>query len=201
MQASARRRRPSGGLGACRPPRGLATMQRMRRAGLLPRTTLAAFGLVAAQVHASNVMPRVDASEWFACRSGKYAITLMTHYPSLRGIGQARVHELEVRQRDGGVTETVRRFEYTGMTLEVLVSSAEPSRYVLLAADVSSRRWNIGRLSVGQHPWRWGREKSLSQTPLQGWVELLGSDGSVQLRLAGGRVERVRYNCPLPRTA
>lgn len=133
-------------------------------------------------------------ADWFSCRSGKYAVTLSTHYPSLHGIGRHKVFEVEVRKRDG-TTETTRRFEYIGLKLEVLVSSADPSRYVLLTAESTSRRWNIGRLSVGEKPWRWGREKSLAQTPLEGSIELVGQGESVTLRLTDGRVDRVKYLC------
>lgn len=139
------------------------------------------------------------AAEGFSCRSGKYAVTLATHFPSLHGIGRHQVAELETRQRDGGVTEKVYRFDYIGLRLDVRVSSTDPSRYVLLAADASSRRWNIGPLSVGTKPWRWGREKWLSQTPLEGWVELVGAGESVQLLLSDGRVDRVRYLCSISR--
>lgn len=158
-------------------------------------------GLVLAASAASAQPPAVMkvAADWFSCRGGKYAVTLATHYPSLRGIGRHKVFELEVRQRDGA-TETLRRFEYIGLKLEVLVSSTDPSRYVLLSAEASSRRWNIGRLSVGERPWRWGREKSLAQTPLDGWIELVGQGESVTLMLTDGRVDKVKYLCPAGRT-
>lgn len=163
----------------------------MRRAlpGGLLIVLLSAVCNAAAQPAATKVP-----AEWFACRSGKYAVTLSTHYPSLRGIGRHKVVELEVRQRDGA-TETLRRFDYIGLRLEVWVSSAEPSRYVLQSAEASSRRWNIGRLSVGERPWRWGREKSLANTPLDGAVELVGQGESVTLLLSDGRIDRVRYRC------
>jgi hypothetical protein len=39
----------------------------------------------------------------------------------------------------------------------------------------------------------------LSQTPLEGWVELVGAGESVQLLLSDGRVDRVRYLCSISR--
>lgn len=141
---------------------------------------------------------RVDA-DWFACRSGKYAVTLSSHYPSLFNIGRHRVADTALRLADGTVVP-VRRFRYFGLELDVLVSARDPSRYLLVRADVSSRRWNLGALSVGQKPWRWGREKSLRPTPLEGWIELAGSDGdTVTLLMNDGRVERAVFHCRVPR--
>ena len=136
---------------------------------------------------------RVSA-DWFACHEGKYAFVLSNHYPSLFKIGRHKVTELE-SVATGQTTVKKHRVQYIGMRMDVLVSSENPTRYQLLEAEVFSRRWSIGRLSVGENPWRWGREASLSQTDLTGEIELLGTSDSVSLQLDAGRILRATYKC------
>jgi hypothetical protein len=136
------------------------------------------------------------AADWFSCDHGKYAIRLSRHYPSLQTIGRHRVVDLDVRQV-GGVTATTRRFQYTGLQLDVLVFSNEPQRYTLLAAEVTSRRWHIGRFSVGTKPWPWlwSPEDSLANVRLHGPVQLVGHGDSAAVLFDEGRVERVSFTC------
>jgi hypothetical protein len=137
------------------------------------------------------------AADWFACDSGKYAITLSRHYPSLRTIGRHQVSQLEVRPYGSG-TAALRRLQYIGLRLDVLVPAQEPSRYVLLAAESTSRRWHLGRLSVGSKPWPWFAEKSLAGVKLEGPIELVGPRDRALLQLSAGRVERVAVQCGVP---
>jgi hypothetical protein len=129
-----------------------------------------------------------------ACRGGSYAFAIAEHYPTLLNIGRHRVLQLEERQQ-GNERITLRRIEYIGMTLEVQVSSLDPTRYQLHQAEVWSRRWNIGRLSVGRRPWLSEPEPGLAPTALNGTLELVGPVDAVSLRLADGRVERVVFRC------
>ena len=66
---------------------------------------------------------------------------------------------------------------------------------MLLSAESISRRWNIGRLSVGRTPWRWGREASLEKVPLDGWLLLAGPVDLATLLMRDGRIEQVSYAC------
>jgi hypothetical protein len=134
-------------------------------------------------------------ADWFACHDGKYAFVLSNHYPSLFKIGQHQVSELRSVAAADGSTWTTRRVAFIGMRLDVRVNSARPERFQLLEAEVWSRRWAIGTLSVGQNPWRWGREKSLQQTALEGDVQLVGAHDSVTLNLRDGRVLRATFRC------
>lgn len=172
---------------ACR----LARHSRHARLALLAAALGAGAG---AEVAAQPV--RVPA-DWFSCDSGKYALKLSRHYPSLHTIGRHRTLELEVRQLGGGVTATTRRLQYIGMRLDVLVLSSDPGRYTLLNAEVTSRRWHIGRLSVGTRPWpwMWSPEPSLAKVRLDGDLELVGAGDSALLRLRDGRVEKVSFVC------
>jgi hypothetical protein len=159
----------------------------------------AAAVLLACHAQASRGAARVSA-DWFSCHDGKYAFVLSNHYPSLFKIGQHRVTELRSAPGAGGATLTTRRVSFIGMRLDVRVSSANPDRFELVEAEVWSRRWAVGRLSVGQHPWRWGREKSLVQTSLDGDVQLVGTADSVTLNLQDGRVMRATFRCGLTPT-
>ncbi|MBI5720397.1 MAG: hypothetical protein HZC37_22200 [Burkholderiales bacterium] len=145
---------------------------------------------------ASNAAPVRVPAEWFSCDGGKYALQLPHHYPTLPKIGKHKVVDLEVRQVDGA-TVTTRRFQYIGMRLDVRVLSSDPDRYALLAAEVTSRRWQIGRFSVGTRPWpwMWSPEPSLKDVKLHGLLELVGAGDSALLWLNDGRVERVSYRC------
>lgn len=132
---------------------------------------------------------------WFSCSDGKYAVTLSRHYRSLFKIGRHRVVEIGT-QRDGPTTWSRRRIEYIGLTLEVKVNADEPERYELTRLEAWSRRWNIGRLSVGQKPWWWWfGERSLKGVPLQGVVQLDGTGESATLWLDDGRIDRVSLRC------
>jgi hypothetical protein len=164
-----------------------------RRPGAALLIAGALAGLLASAAGGSQAPARVPA-DWFSCHDGKYAFVLSNHYPSLFKIGQHRITELQ-SVSVGDTRITTRRVAFIGLRLDVRVSSANPERFELLEAEVWSRRWNIGKLSVGQHPWRWGREKSLAQTPLEGQVELVGAAGSVTLALNDGRVQRARFRC------
>lgn len=160
------------------------------RAGLAIATAALALG------GAARADPVVVAADWFSCSSGKYALTLPKHYPTLRKIGKHRIVDGEVRIRDG-VTITARTIEYTGLRLELLVSSSDPNRYELRSVESNSRRWNIGQLSVGTSPWwwPWSREKSLTGVRLKGELKFVGATDSVVLLLDDGRVVSVRYSC------
>ena len=129
-----------------------------------------------------------------ACDSGPYAVILPKHYPSLHGIGRHKVTDLEVR-RLGSATVTHRRIEYAGLRLEVRRSPSQPDAYQLLALEATSRRWNIGPLSVGRNPWRGLREPALDGVSLNGTLELAGKSDRVLLNLNDGRVESVEYKC------
>jgi hypothetical protein len=129
-----------------------------------------------------------------ACDVGPYAVVLPRHYPSLHVIGKHQWTDIESRSV-GGVTSTRRRIAYYGMTAEVLLSSAAPNAYRLLALEVISRRWHIGPLSVGHNPWRTVKDRSLEGVSQDGVVELVGARDSVQLTLRGGRVDKVSYQC------
>jgi len=162
----------------------------------LPALMALAVATAGAQQTAATAV-KVDA-DWFSCRGGKYAVTLSTHYPSLFNIGKHKVADAELRLADGSL-HAVRRIRYFGLELDVAVSPRDPTRYQLVRAEVFSRRWNIGRLSVGERPWRWGREKSLQRTPLDGWIELVGDGDSVVLLMNDGRVDRAIFHCRPPR--
>jgi len=137
-------------------------------------------------------------AEWFACRTGEYRFLIADHYPALFNIGWHKVQDIGQRQQ-GSETIRTRRFEYIGMTLEVAVSSLNPERYTLLRAEVWSRRWNIGRLSVGRRPWQSSSEKTLAGVALNGQIELRGSTDRATLQLRDGQVERVTFECqPTP---
>lgn len=132
----------------------------------------------------------------FACDSGPYAVVLPRHYPTLHVIGRHRTTDL-VSGSAGQVTSTTRRIEYIGMTADVLLSSAEPNAYKLLALDAISRRWNIGPLSVGQNPWRSVKDPALDGVIQDGTIEILGTRDSVRLVVRGARIDTVSYRCPL----
>ena len=132
----------------------------------------------------------------FACDSGPYAVVLPKHYPTLHVIGKNKWADLEARPV-GAEASTTRRIEYFGMTAEVLLSSASPNAYKLLALDVSSRRWNIGPLSVGQNPWRSVKDTALDGVSQEGTLEVVGAKHSALLQLRGGKVDKVSYRCPV----
>ena len=131
----------------------------------------------------------------FACDSGPYAVVLPKHYPTMHVIGKHKWTDIETHGI-GGVTSTARRIEYTGMTADLLLSSGTPNAYRLLALDVTSRRWNIGPLSVGQNPWRSVKDSALEGVSQDGSIEILGASDSVRLLVRGGRIDQVSYRCP-----
>jgi hypothetical protein len=130
----------------------------------------------------------------FACDTGPYAVILPKYYPTLHGIGRHTFTDLEVRTQ-GPAGVTTRRIEYYGLRLDVRIASNQPNVYQLLGAEVKSRRWSIGRLSVGQSPWRQVREPALEQVSLNGPVELVGKTDTVLLVLLNGRVESADFRC------
>ncbi len=131
----------------------------------------------------------------FACDSGPYAVVLPKHYPSLHVIGKHQWTDMESRSA-GDVASTIRRIEYIGMTADVVLSSAAPNAYKLVALDVSSRRWNIGPLSVGQDPWRSVKDSALDGISQDGQIEIIGTKDSARLVVRRGRIDKVSYNCP-----
>lgn len=135
----------------------------------------------------------------FACDSGPYAVVLPQHYPSLHVIGKHKWTDIESRST-GDVTSTTRRIEYVGMAADVLLSNAAPNAYKLLALDVSSRRWNIGPLSVGQNPWRSVKDSALDGVSQEGTIEVIGTKDSARIVVRGGRVDRVSYKCSAANT-
>lgn len=154
-----------------------------------------ALGLLLAVAAApGQAAPVKVAADWFACDSGDYAISLPKHYPSLHGIGKHQVIDLEVQQQ-GAVRVTDRRIVYIGMRLDLRIVSDDPTRYRLREAEVTSRRWNIGRLSVGQNPWRWRSEAVLDKVALDGPIELVGKTDAVLLQMRGGRIESASFRC------
>lgn len=77
----------------------------------------------------------------------------------------------------------------------------DPTRYTLVAAESTSRRWHLGRLSVGEAPWRWfwSREKSLAKVALEGPIELRGRGGDIALlEMRDGRIDRLVLRCAPP---
>jgi hypothetical protein len=153
-------------------------------------------GAVAAQLAAlcGTCMATEVRTSAFSCESGPYAVVLPKHYPTLHVIGKHKWADVETRS-DGSGTSTTRRIEYIGMTADVMLSSARPNAYKLLALEVSSRRWNIGPLSVGQNPRKSVEDKALSGVSQDGVLEIIGAKDSATLILRGGRVDRVSYKC------
>jgi hypothetical protein len=118
----------------------------------------------------------------FACDSGPYAVVLPQHYPTLHVIGKHKWTDLESRST-GAAALTTRKIEYIGMTAEVSLSSSAPNTYRLLALEVSSRRWNVGPLSVGQNPWRTVKDPALEGIAQDGTLEVIGTRDSALLQL------------------
>ena len=133
----------------------------------------------------------------FACDTGPYAVVLPKHYPTLHVIGKHKWTDLE-SPSTGAAALTNRRIEYVGMTAEVSLSNSAPNTYRLLALDVSSRRWNVGPLSVGQNPWRTVKDPALDGIAQDGTLEVIGARDSALLQLRGGKVDKVSYKCPPP---
>lgn len=131
----------------------------------------------------------------FACDAGPYAVVLPKHYPTLHVIGKHTWADRAART-DGAGASTIRRIEYVGMTAELALSAQTPNAYRLLALDVSSRRWNIGPLSVGQNPWRSVKDPALEGASHDGTLEIVGATDSALLQVRGGRIDRVSYRCP-----
>lgn len=128
--------------------------------------------------------------EWLACDDGKYAVTLPRHYPSLRNIGKHRITVLGTRG-----TLTLQRLQFIGMRVDVLLHPEEPHRYRLVELESTSRRWNIGRFSVGTRPWIWWPEKELKDLRLHGPIELIGRNDHVAVEFNNERVVTVSYRC------
>ena len=158
----------------------------------LLRTVLAAVLLSAPCDYAKATQIRTSA---FACDSGPYAVVLPKYYPTLHKIGKHKWTDIQSHSI-GGLSSTTRRIEYIGMTADVLLSSGTPDTYRLLALDVSSRRWEIGPLSVGQNPWRSVKDSALDGVSRDGSIEIIGTSDSVLLLVRGGRIDQVRYRCP-----
>jgi hypothetical protein len=135
----------------------------------------------------------------FACDAGPYAVVLPKHYPTLHVIGKHKWADIDARTA-GGTVSTTRRIEYIGMTADVLLTSAAPDAYRLLALDVSSRRWNIGPLSVGQNPWKSVKHRALDGASQDDTLEIIGTKDSALLVVRGGRIEKVSYRCPVANT-
>jgi hypothetical protein len=138
-------------------------------------------------------------SSAFACDTGPYAVVLPKHYPTLHVIGKHTWVDLDARPAGAGAS-TTRRIEYVGMTADVLLSRATPNAYRLLSLDVSSRRWNIGPLSVGQNPWRSVKDAALQGANQDGTLEVVGAKDSALLQLRGGKIDTVSYRCPVGNT-
>lgn len=130
----------------------------------------------------------------FACEAGPYAAVLPKHYPSLHVIGKHTWTDLRT-QSLGATTLITRRIDYIGMSATVQMDASTPDRYRLLALDVSSRRWNVGPMSVGRDPWRTVDDSALKAAPRDGVIELQGPRDAARLVVRGGRVDRVRYEC------
>lgn len=131
----------------------------------------------------------------FSCSSGPYAVVLPQHYPTLHVIGKHKWTDIETRSL-GAETLTTRRIEYIGMIADVSLSSATPNAYRLLALEVSSRRWDVGPLSVGRNPWRSVDDKAITGASQEGALEILGTKDSAILLVRGGRIDKVNYKCP-----
>lgn len=130
----------------------------------------------------------------FACESGPYGVVLPRHYPSLHVIGKHKTVEVDTRPQ-GAATLSTRRIEYIGMTAEVQVSSAQPTAYRLLSLDVTSRRWNIGPLSVGRNPRQSVDDKAMEGAATEGSHQINGPLDHAVLTLRSGRIETVSYRC------
>ena len=155
---------------------------------------VAAFAGLYLSLSVATAAERPVPADWFDCKSGAYRFLIADYYPALFNIGRHKVQDLGERVQ-GGATISTRRIEYIGMTLDVTVSSLTPQRYTLLRAEVWSRRWNVGRLSVGRRPWQSDSEKSLAGVELAGLLELQGTTDRATLQLSDARVERVTFIC------
>lgn len=131
----------------------------------------------------------------FSCDSGPYAVVLPKHYPTLHVIGKHQWTDIETRSINKE-TMTTRRIEYIGMRADVSLSSVAPNAYKLLSLEVSSLRWNIGPLSVGQNPWKSVNDKAIRDANKNGTLEIVGTKDSVTLVLREGRIDKVSYRCP-----
>ena len=107
--------------------------------------------VASAAATAALALPTVVQADWISCTNGKYAIALPRHLSTLRTIGRHRIVDREVRSGDGQ-TASARTIEYFGLRLDVAALPGDPTRIRFLAAESISRRWDIGRLSVGATP-------------------------------------------------
>lgn len=140
--------------------------------------------------------PRSVRLDDFSCTSGRYAVVLPQHYPTLHVIGRHQVTDLE-RRGSGAAAVTRRRIDYIGLRLELLRAEAQPNEYRVTQLDVISRRWAIGELSVGDRPWfwPWRRDPALADVVLDGALELAGPVDRVRLTLRDGRIVTTHYTC------
>lgn len=142
------------------------------------------------------IAPEASAQAQLSCTSGPYRLTLPKSYKAVRGLGTLRRERVLKTEDHGTHTVTHRELRFNGLELELATSSAEPSRYVLSRAIVSSRSWRIaGPLRVGAPGTSALRALRPKELPRDGELEFSGDTDSLRVVLAAGRILDFEYSC------
>jgi hypothetical protein len=133
-----------------------------------------------------------------SCSSGPYRLQLPKSYPAVRRMGQLRRERVVKTEPMETQTFTHRELRFNGLELALVTSSADPKRYAVSKAIVSTRAWRIaGPLRVGAAARSALRGLQPRELPADGEVELSGERDSIRVNLSRGRILDFEYTCDL----
>lgn len=149
----------------------------------------------AAIAFASGNAPAQGTAE-LSCTSGPYRLHLPKTYAAVRRMAQLRRERVIRTEPMETQTFTHRELRFNGLELVVITSSADPARYAVSRAIVSSRAWRIGGpLRVGTSARSALRALGPRELPAEGEVELAGERDSLRISLSRGRILDFEYTC------
>jgi hypothetical protein len=151
---------------------------------------VAALGLISFDANAENYVAEVS------CTKGPYRLKLPKSYKALRALAPLRREKVLGKEDRDGYTVTYRELRFTGLELEVVTFSNDPSRYLVSSAVLSTPAWKIGgQLRVGSPAKSALRGLARDELPKEGELEFSGETDSIHVTLAAGRVLDVEYSC------
>jgi hypothetical protein len=132
----------------------------------------------------------------FACSSGPHRLKLPKSYSSVRRLGKLK-RETVTRTEDwDGYKAQERELVFEGLRLLVITFTNDRDRYIIAAADITDRRWNlVDGFRVGDTIDKARAKLAAASNANADTLEFGGDTDVVLFKVSGGRVTAISYDC------
>ena len=131
----------------------------------------------------------------FSCQDGPLALKLPTTLPKIMALGAVLKSKDSPPQNYTDYKVTERWLQFQGLDISFFVFSNNSNRYLLSSVKVTSERWNISPIRVGQIAKKRLTRDGWPEVPFDGKWELGGDANTLSVSVSKGIITDFSYSC------